>query len=170
MRGLRQVLRHVPPWWHVPCAGEAAGLRCQLAASDAQLSRAQRQVECLKEEAGGTASRWAVACAARGCLPRSTATSWTLGSPARGAGAPHTTPPIPCLHGRMYPTARHPSPPAGARRLAATDLVRREAERDRDGLEIQVQRLRATLAEAQVGKPASTRKSVCVCVCGGGGG
>lgn len=48
------------------------------------------------------------------------------------------------------PLARNGCP----RRLSATDLVRREAERERDCLELAVQHLHAALAEAQAGAGA----------------
>ena len=49
-----------------------------------------------------------------------------------------------CLTTSSLPVPLPPPPPC---RLSATDLVRREAERERDSLELQVQRLRAALAE-----------------------
>ncbi|PRW33287.1 hypothetical protein C2E21_7824 [Chlorella sorokiniana] len=47
---------------------------------------------------------------------------------------------------------------ATAARLSATDLVRREAERERDDLELSNQRLRAALAEAEVGGSAAEQQ------------
>lgn len=62
------------------------------------------------------------------------------------------------------PTITHMS------RLGATDLVRREAERERDDLELAAQRLRAALADAQVGGCWSGRWWVGYsAVCGGRG-